>query len=140
MIIRESIFSHIGNLRKVMSDPQIACLISGMKGEEGEHFKELISKVEQIVANCPVTYETDGQGDDAICQMHYFRGNSDAYIVELDVAGPPHTQAYGLMRLNGGYPELGYIDLDVLIRYGFELDLYYTQQTVGEIKRKLNHE
>ncbi|MDC4757841.1 hypothetical protein NQ807_18170 [Acinetobacter baumannii] len=28
MIIAESIFSRIGNLRKVMSDPQIACLLS----------------------------------------------------------------------------------------------------------------
>ncbi|MFH4384875.1 hypothetical protein WAJ74_19055, partial [Acinetobacter baumannii] len=81
-----------------------------------------------------------GQGDNAICQMHYFKGDSDVYIVELDVAGPPHTQAYGVIRLNGGYPELGYIDLDELIKYGFELDLYYAQQTVGEVMRKLTYE
>lgn len=68
------------------------------------------------------------------------QGDSDVYIVELDVAGPPHTQAYGVIRLNGGYPELGYIDLDELIKYGFELDLYYAQQTVGEVMRKLTYE
>ncbi|HCG3427903.1 hypothetical protein [Acinetobacter baumannii] len=140
MIIAESIFSRIGNLRKVMSDPQIACLLSGTKGVESEHYKYLIIKVDDIVAKCPVTYQTDGQGDNAICQMHYFKGDSDVYIVELDVAGPPHTQAYGVIRLNGGYPELGYIDLDVLIKYGFELDLYYAQQTVGEVMRKLTYE
>ncbi|MFJ0001988.1 hypothetical protein Q4061_19720, partial [Acinetobacter baumannii] len=97
MIIAESIFSRIGNLRKVMSDPQIACLLSGTKGVESEHYKDLIIKVDDIVAKCPVTYQTDGQGDNAICQMHYFKGDSDVYIVELDVAGPPHTQAYGAL-------------------------------------------
>ncbi|MFV5647225.1 hypothetical protein VXQ51_21230, partial [Acinetobacter baumannii] len=62
MIIAESIFSRIGNLRKVMSDPQIACLLSGTKGVESEHYKDLIIKVDDIVAKCPVTYQTDGQG------------------------------------------------------------------------------
>lgn len=55
MIIAESIFSRIGNLRKVMSDPQIACLLSGTKGVESEHYKDLIIKVDDIVAKCPVT-------------------------------------------------------------------------------------
>ncbi|WP_301434162.1 hypothetical protein [Acinetobacter baumannii] len=50
MIIAESIFSRIGNLRKVMSDPQIACLLSGTKGVESEHYKDLIIKVDDIVA------------------------------------------------------------------------------------------
>lgn len=63
MIIAESIFSRIGNLRKVMSDPQIACLLSGTKGVESEHYKDLIIKVDDIVAKCPVTYQTDGQGE-----------------------------------------------------------------------------
>ncbi|MFW2025845.1 hypothetical protein [Acinetobacter baumannii] len=57
MIIAESIFSRIGNLRKVMSDPQIACLLSGTKGVESEHYKDLIIKVDDIVAKCITSRE-----------------------------------------------------------------------------------
>lgn len=126
------------NLRPVMSDLQIMCMVNGIQGEESAFFFEKLAEIKQTVEQCPRTYETDGQGDAAMCRLHYFKGNSHAYITELDVSGPPHTQAFGVISLNGYYPELGYINIQELIENGFELDLYYTNESVGDVKRKLN--
>lgn len=83
---------------------------------------------------CPRTYQTDGNKGKAVCQFRYFAEDSEYHIVELDVSGPPHHQAYGYGSLNGYYPELGYISIPELMSAGFELDLQFVPQTLSELK------
>ena len=126
----------IDALKSVIANLQILAIKEGLKGEESAYFHDLLSELEVTIQNCPTTYDTDGQGDEAKCVLHYFSGNSDFYVVGLDAYGPPHIQAYGFAVLNRGHPELGYFDLETLIRSNFELDFHYTQQTVGEVMKK----
>lgn len=131
-MISEQVYKALNKFKGAISNIQILCLKEGLKGEEAGYFQQLILELEQSISNCPVTYQTDGQGENAICSLKYFKGNSAAYIVEMDVYGPPHLQAYGVISLNGYYPELGYIDLSELIKVGFELDFHYTPITVAD--------
>lgn len=129
---------HIDALKPVISTFQLSTIVEGLKSEESSYFQELLTEMAEKVNTCPRTYDTDGQGKAAKCVLHYFGGGSDFYVVELDVSGPPHVQAYGVVVLNGGYPELGYFDLETVTQLGLELDLHYDQQTVGEVMRKHN--
>ncbi len=84
----------------------------------------------------PEVYGQDGMGDEAIAYLHYFYGSSDWYITEKDTSDEQH-QAFGYVILNGDTQnaELGYISIEEMKSLNKpELDLYYTPQTLGEIK------
>ena len=133
------------NLTKFIGKNQLAVLASNCKGEEGYYFKTMMKELENTIANMPKTYETDGQGNEAIATLRYFKGGSDWYIIEKDTGSPDdeeqgiQSQAFGFTCLNGDTQnaELGYISIDGLIRCEVELDLYYTPKTIGEIKARL---
>ena len=123
----------VRTVKDFVSDSQLEAMGDGVRGEESEFFKTLFVKLAETITNMPVTYKTDGQGDEAIVHLHYFRGNMDWYITEKDV-GDEQIQAFGLADLGMGFPELGYISIEELVANGIELDLYWTPKTLAEVK------
>ena len=95
--------------------------------------------LEKTINEMPKSYETDGQGGEAKVVLHYFKDGSDWWIIEKDLE-PEQHQAFGFACLNGDVEcaELGYISIAELIKYGVELDLYWTPKTLKEIKAELN--
>ena len=107
--------------------------ISVMNENQGsETFKEVKERIQSTIESMPKTYETDGQGDDAIVYLHYFSAGGDWYITERDI-GDEQIQAFGLAKMQ--FTELGYINIDELLKLNIELDFYWTPKTLGEIKK-----
>ena len=127
------VIESVKSVKDFLSDSQLEAMGDGVRGEEGEFFKTLFVKLAETITNMPVTYKTDGQGDEAIVHLHYFRGNMDWYITEKDM-GDEQIQAFGLADLGMGFPELGYISIQELVDNGIELDLYWTPKTLAEVK------
>jgi hypothetical protein len=126
------------NLNQYIGKNQLRVLHSCLRGEEKEFFRQMIDRLKSTIAGMPVTYETDGQGDEAVAVLHYFNGSSDWWIIERDVEDE-QLQAFGFTCLNGwtDSAELGYISIQELIENNVELDLYWHPKTLGEIKMKL---
>lgn len=122
-------------LQNFITPSQLSAIADLMRTPEKQFFFDNVVEMETIVKGMPVTYEQDGKGDDAVAYLHYFKGAMDFYITELDVMGPPHTQAYGYTNIGYG-GELGYISIHELIINGVELDLHWDQRTLKEIKEK----
>ena len=121
-------------LRTLTTTEQYTVITDAMMGEEGDHFIELIDRIHAMWQAMPKTYETDGQGCDALARLHYFTGGCDWWIVEKD-ADPDHAgqvQAFGIADLGMG-PEAGYISIPELLENGAELDLYFTPKRMGEL-------
>lgn len=104
-------------------------------------FADVITNLFAIIQASPVTYETDNiERDEKIVQLHYFTGNSDFYIIELDKGDKEdedenmQSQAFGYTILNGDreMAELGYINIDEVKKYA-ELDFYFTPVKLGTI-------
>jgi hypothetical protein len=128
------------NLEHFMSESQRKCLQDFCAGEEGEYFKQLLLKLNSHIVCMPKNYETDGQGDQAIVSLHYFVGGSDWWITERDMELREQKQAFGYACLNGDVEmaELGYINIEELIRHGVELDLYFEPMTLGQVQANLH--
>lgn len=126
-----------GVLSHFMSKAQRVTLGMLVKGEEGEAFADIVLELAERIVKMPKTYETDGQGNDAIAYLHYFHGGMDFYISEKDRGDTsPDTrqhQAFGLVDM--GYPELGYVSIQELIDNGIELDLYWTPKPLRECEK-----
>ena len=97
--------------------------------EEAEAFADIILNLAERIKAMPQVYETDGQGKNALAQLHYFVGSYDAYIVEKDTA-EKQIQAFGWASFGYGF-ECGYISIDELLDLA-ELDLYFTPCAVAE--------
>lgn len=122
-------------IRPFMAQSQLSALGDALRGEEKEFFMLRMISLSQQLEAMPKTYETDGQGDAAIVQLHYFSGSSDWYITERDVnAG--QRQAFGYVVLDGydDFAELGYVSIAELIQHGVELDLHFEPRALAEIK------
>lgn len=128
-------------LQQFMPERQITTLYDSLDGEEGEWIAATVLATASVVESMPKTYETNGQGDEAKVYLHYFRGTIDAWVTEKDkgmgVMDTRQTQAFGLITLSGDKSdaELGYIDIDNLIRHNVELDLYWEVKTLAEVRR-----
>ena len=119
-------------LRAFVGPAQRSAIYTGMRGEEGKFFRELMGNLLVTLENMPKVYEQDGLGDNAIVYLHYFNGSQDWYITERDTSEEQH-QAFGMADLGYG-GELGYISIAELIRHGVELDLYWKPRTLAQIK------
>ena len=132
-------------MNQFIGKSQLAAIGSACRGEEGKHFLDMMAKLQINIATMPKSYETDGQGDEAIAKLHYFNSGSDWYITEKDAGSPDdedqgaQEQAFGFACLNGDTEnaELGYISIEELIKHGVELDLYYTPKIIRDIKKNL---
>ena len=127
---------NINTVLKFMPKSQAMCFIAGLNGKEQEHFKRITNKIAKIIENAPTIYETDNKGDKIKPVLHYFYGNVDIYITELDKSG--NNQHFGYTSLGLGYLEAGYIDLDYIFKElpELNLDFNFTPKTIADYKRK----
>ena len=123
-------------LREFLPQSQYMATEQGLRGEERQYFSDKMRELEQVIANMPQTYQTEGQGDNALVTLHYFRGNADWYIIEKDSDpdGEGQIQAFGLADLGMGEPELGYINIHELVQAGVEMDYHFEPRTLRELK------
>ena len=127
-------------LKKFISPVQIKSIKElALNSEESQYFKDKIDEIYTTVDTMPKTYEADGQEDKAVAYLHYFMNNSDFFIIEKDKE-EEQLQAFGLVSLNGHYPELGYISIQELLEVGFELDLEWSPKTLKEVFKELERE
>lgn len=137
-----------GMLSHFISRSQRIALRDLMNGEEGEFFVAKVHEIVKTIRNMSKPYQTDGQGEEAIVHLHYFRGSVDAWIIERDADempdngsngvehfDTPQHQAFGKITLTGDKndAELGYISIEELIANGVELDLYWTPKKLKEV-------
>lgn len=104
------------------------------RGEERQFYIDKVCELAELVGSMPVTYETDGQGAQAIVWLHYFTPGGDWYITERDVLDE-QLQAFGMADLGCG-GELGYISIVELLACGAELDLHWQPQSLAEVEQK----
>ena len=126
---------NINTILKFLPPVQAEHFISGLNGEEQEHFKRITNKIAEIIENAPAIYETDNKGDKIKLVLHYFYGNVDIYITEVDRSG--NNQHFGYTSLGLGYLEAGYIDLDYIFKElpELNLDFHFTPKAIAEYKR-----
>lgn len=123
--------------RPFLSFMQYRIMSDLVKGEEGAFFTQKFIELANTINSMPRSYDTDGQGDNAVAHLHYFHSGSDWYITERDKDGKGTEQAYGHVILNGDIEmaENGYVCLDEILEVNVEIDLHWTPKTLGEIKR-----
>jgi len=122
-------------LAPYLSRQQRAVLRECLEGEEAAAFQEIIQRMAHTVQTMPTTYQTDGQGLDAIAALHYFKGGADWYITEKDSDpdGAGQVQAFGVANLLGHGPKFGYISIAELVGHNVELDLHWTPKPLRQI-------
>jgi len=120
-------------MRGFIGKSQLHAIDQGVWGEERQFFYDKLVEIAQIITTMPVTYQTDGQGLDAVVQLHYFTAGADFYITERDCEAE-QLQAFGKADLFGDGGEIGYISLVEILECGAELDLHWTPKTLAEIK------
>jgi hypothetical protein len=118
-------------LQRFIMPSQLSMLGDMCRGEEREFFKNKLLELSDTVNSMPVTYETDGQGDQAIVHLHYFLWDMDWFITERDVE-TEQLQAFGLACMHE--EELGYISIEELLMNGAELDLHWKPKTLAQVK------
>jgi len=123
--------SAVETIRPFVPRSQLHVMLLALGGEEGEFFREQICELATVITHMAVTGDTDGQGDKAVVQLHYFISGFDWHITEKDVDGGTR-QAFGLADM--GSPELGYICIDELLTIkGMQLDLHWTPCTLEAV-------
>lgn len=125
---------------------QIEAIRQICRGEERAHMVTILTEPEKTINAMPKSYETDGQGSEAMAILHYFLGGSDWYIIEKDAGSPDddaadlgkQMQAFGFACLNGDRQsaELGYICIQELIENNVGLDLYYKPEPIGAVMKR----
>ena len=129
-----TIKNKIDTLIKFMPIAQFKCFQSGLMGSEQEYFKRITDEIINTINKAPMLYETDGKGDEIKPVLHYFWGNVDIYITEIDKSGT--NQHFGYTSLGLGYFEAGYIDLKYIFQEipAINLDLNFKPKTIKDYK------
>ena len=123
-------------LRPFLSLQQTTVTTEELRGEEKGFFAERMDILTNLVNAMPKTHETDGHGDHAIVQLHYFHRGADWYITEKDSDqnGTGQVQAFGLADLGMGLPEMGYINIQEITRLGAEMDYHFAPRSLLDLK------
>lgn len=111
----------INIILKFMPTAQAKCFIAGLIGEEKEYFKRIANNITMTIEEAPAIYETEDKGEEIKPVLHYFWGNVDIYITEIDKSR--NNQHFGYTSLGLGYFEAGCIDLEHLFKELPELNL-----------------
>ncbi len=122
-------------VRDFMPRAELDVIARNCRGEEKQFFFDKLVEMAERIKTMPRTYEQDGKGKQAIAYLHYFRGNADWYITELDKGSDEdktQSQAFGQADLGYG-AEMGYISIVELVGTGVELDLHFTPKTLAEV-------
>lgn len=126
---------YVETILKFMSKSQALCFIEGLRGSESKYFHNVAKNISEVIEKSPAIYETDGKGEEVKPVLHYFCGNVDIYVTEIDKSSREH---FGYTSIGHGLLEAGYIDLD----YIFEsiplinLDFNFKPLKISEYKRK----
>ena len=120
-------------LRPYLCRNQRLGLIQLLCGEERAWYRQRLREMLNIISGIPALYTTDGQGDAAVAQLHYFTPHADFYFTELDRESVD-LPGFGLAIITDA--ELGYMSLTEVLANGGELDLHWTPQTIGEIREE----
>ena len=126
------------SIAHLINRSQASALRHTLKGEEGQAIHERLEAVAKVWADMPHTYQTDGQGKQAVAQIHLFHGSTDIWLTEkdIDTDGEGQIQAFGLTKMFE--VELGYVNIPEAVAAGMELDLFWTPKTLGEIRQQLD--
>lgn len=127
----EEMSSRFSILKQFVSDGQRRELSRALRGEEAEFFIDKVRELSDAFRSMPKTYETDGQGDEAVVSLHYFKNGCDWYIVERD-SEDEQCQAFGYVNMGHGL-ECGYISLLELMENDVKIDLYWTPKKVKDV-------
>lgn len=119
-------------LKGFIGSAQLSVIGELCYSEERRYSYSKLVELANIVSSMPVTYEMDGQGDQAIVHLHYFTQGCDWYITERD-REVEQLQAFGMADLGMGYRELGYISIVELLECGAELDLHWQPRKLAEL-------
>ena len=142
-------------LRDFIGKSQLACVASGMRGEERQYFYDKMVELAALIKAMPHTYQQDGLGENAIVSLHYFTRGCDWFITEKDMGcaddaagcrpGQSHAagcrsaqhQAFGWADLGDRQcAELGYISIVELLACGAELDFHFKPKTLAQAKKE----
>lgn len=129
-LTRKDAAHSLAQLRGFIGTAQLQAIGQVCYSEEKQFMFAKLDEMARIVTTMPKTYETDGQGDQAIAQLHYFTGGCDWYITERDQE-TEQLQAFGLANLGYG-GELGYISIVEILESGAELDLYWSPKPISQ--------
>lgn len=127
-------------LAAYLPEGQYAVTRAGLAGPDKTFFSAKMRELVTVIETMPRSYDTDGQGDQALAYLHYFTGSADWYITELDrdTDGQGQIQAFGLADLGMGFPELGYISIPEIVAHGAEMDYHFTPRSLEDIRLELN--
>jgi len=129
-LTRKDAAHFLAQLRGFIGTAQLQAIGQVCYSEEKQFMFAKLAEMAEIVTTMPVTYDTDGQGQQAIAQLHYFTGGCDWYITERDQE-TEQLQAFGLANLGYG-GELGYISIVEILESRAELDLYWTPKPISQ--------
>ena len=120
-------------VNKFMGSSQLKAMADGIRSEESQFFIDKTCEMAEIIKNMSKSYETEGQGKEAIAILHYFTGSWDWFITEkdIDTDGKGQIQAFGMV--DGFEREMGYINLKEITNAGAELDLHWPPKKLKDI-------
>ena len=129
---------NIDFLSKFIPPEELDTLIVNTNGEEGDYFKNLLENTEKTIKTIPNLYANEDKGlKGSKVYLHYFVGDTDIYISELDLDS---MAGFGFACINGDKynAELGYQYLPEIVEIeGMNLDLYWdTNTTLADIVEK----
>lgn len=127
---------NICKVLRYMPASQAKCFMKGLMSIEHQYFEDVANKLAQVIESAPAIYETDGLGEEVKPVLHYFYGNVDIYITEIDRTGS--NQHFGYTSLGLGYLEAGYIDLrHIFLQLPMiNLDFNFNPETIGTYRKK----
>lgn len=124
----------LNELARFIGTRQWATIRELMDGEEGQFFIDKMNDIASTLVNMPKTFETNGQGDNAIAQLHYFTAGGDWWVIEKDTEPEQHQAfCFGCLNEDWPYAEWGYVSLPKILDAGAELDLYWTPVSLTEV-------
>ena len=126
---------NIKTILQYMPQSQAQCFIEGLMGAEHKYYEDVADKLANVIESAPSIYETDGQGEEVKPVLHYFYGNVDIYITELDRSGS--NQHFGYTSLGLGYLEAGYISISPIFQQLplLNLDFNFNPKTIAEYRQ-----
>ncbi len=129
-----------GSLKPYIGVSQRSAIAVTLRGEERYGFADMLIELWERIEKMPVTYQTDGQGKDAIVYLHYFKGGADRWFTELDKEredawkDDDYDQSFGYASFYGpSSSEAGYISIKETVEV-LELDLYWTPKPMKDVK------
>lgn len=127
--------NNIKTLLKFMPTSQAQCFLQGLCSSEHKYYEDIADKMSQIINNAPALYDTDNLGEAVKPVLHYFYGNSDIYITEIDKESDEH---FGYVSLGLGYLEGGYVDLKSFFKTCplLNLDFYFEPLAISEYRKR----